>query len=406
MTVSPALVEPRTPGSGKLVHLEAGRGIASIIVVMHHFSFAFAGWIKAPFSEGGLGNTPLQFLADGSLAVNFFFVLSGFVLSLAFFRRFTFRGWSVAVVKRLPRLWLPVAISVLAGLLLLTYGGGIWRDAAELSGSDWLRAFAGANNLDTANASLPDALRQSVAVFLHRDDNYYNTNLWTMFFEYYGSVAIYGLILVVAVLGGLHSFPRALMLLVAAVALALLSGRNFILFYFTAFFAGALLAGIWSSGRLSFRLHWALNVLLIGLFLWIASGEIGTMSVKGTSASLILMVLLLQPSRIVDRLSGNTGRWLGEISFPLYLVHTLVILGPGSYVYVAFHDVLSPAALVLVTLATVMGLSFALAIPLARLDIWWVRWINDATRKAVDRLPKPPVPQRLRNRADLPPPQE
>ena len=28
------------------------------------------------------------------------------------------------------------------------------------------------------------------------------------------------------------------------------------------------------------------------------------------------------------------------------------------------------------------------------------------TRKAVDRLPKPPVPQRLRNRADLPPPQE
>lgn len=43
----------RTLGAGKLVHLEAGRGIDSIIVLVHHFSLTFADRIKAPASEGG-----------------------------------------------------------------------------------------------------------------------------------------------------------------------------------------------------------------------------------------------------------------------------------------------------------------------------------------------------------------
>jgi peptidoglycan/LPS O-acetylase OafA/YrhL len=57
----------------KMEHLEAAQGLASIVVVFHHFFLAFLLREKAE-----LENTPHYFWVNGEAAVNFFFVLSGF----------------------------------------------------------------------------------------------------------------------------------------------------------------------------------------------------------------------------------------------------------------------------------------------------------------------------------------
>lgn len=60
----------------KLAHLEAMRGIAAIIVVGDHLALTFSErsiWFAAPW----------YILINGGAAVLFFFVLSGYVLTLA-----------------------------------------------------------------------------------------------------------------------------------------------------------------------------------------------------------------------------------------------------------------------------------------------------------------------------------
>lgn len=65
----------------KLTYLECARGVASVIVVFHHFTLAFLPKNTLPIWQHGIKYTPLYFFINGDGAVNFFFVLSGFVLT-------------------------------------------------------------------------------------------------------------------------------------------------------------------------------------------------------------------------------------------------------------------------------------------------------------------------------------
>ena len=94
--------------------LEAIRGLAAILVFARHAS-----------DPAGT-----QFLFHASLAVDLFFVLSGFVLGSAYDQRLAVQGLSTMVFmkKRFIRLYplflLASCIALLAALLALTYWGG------------------------------------------------------------------------------------------------------------------------------------------------------------------------------------------------------------------------------------------------------------------------------------------
>jgi hypothetical protein len=91
--------------TGKLLHLEAVRGLAACAVVLNHLLLAF--W--PVFAEDRSISPLLKVTYKGSFAVAVFFVLSGFVLSLSFFRTRDVRVVTSAAVRRYPRLALPVA---------------------------------------------------------------------------------------------------------------------------------------------------------------------------------------------------------------------------------------------------------------------------------------------------------
>lgn len=108
--------------------LDALRGIAALIVVIHHASLTFPAFVGGATPTGAFAHpfpgdqwavavqrSPLNIFFAGPEAVYLFFVLSGFVLTLPFDREAR-PGWLSYYPKRLVRLYLPIVASVLLAL--------------------------------------------------------------------------------------------------------------------------------------------------------------------------------------------------------------------------------------------------------------------------------------------------
>ncbi|WP_375398896.1 acyltransferase family protein [uncultured Sphingomonas sp.] len=96
---------------GELRALTSVRGIAAWLVVLYHIRRSIAG----------LPDTWLAVFARGYLAVDFFFLLSGFVIWLAWHDRLRRDGWRAAPAflrKRIARIW-PLHLAMLAAAFIL-----------------------------------------------------------------------------------------------------------------------------------------------------------------------------------------------------------------------------------------------------------------------------------------------
>jgi peptidoglycan/LPS O-acetylase OafA/YrhL len=172
----------------KLVQLEAVRGIASVVVVFHHFVLAFLPGVKAS-APTGYFVAPWQWVINGEGAVSLFFVLSGFVLTRRYFETPpAFGDVTIAAAKRFPRLFLPASASILLGYSLLAFGGRPYMEAGRLTDSWWLSEFGGSAVKGNFVPSLSSALQQCFGIFLVKQQTMYSSNLWTMRPEPFGSL--------------------------------------------------------------------------------------------------------------------------------------------------------------------------------------------------------------------------
>ncbi len=377
-----AASELSAPGD-RLVQLESARGIASIVVVLHHLCLAFLPALKAPVWEGGLEYTPLYLLVGGEGAVAFFFLLSGFVLTRRLYRDGALEPWLCSVIKRLPRLAVPVGASILLGYLILAYAGAPWEAAAALSGSTWLRDFGNAGLPAGFEPSPGDALRQSLFVFLQPYDYYYNSNLWTMGPEFYGSLVLFGLAGLSGLAGaaGLARRRRTAAVTLVHGVLAVLTACFYL--PLLPFLAGSYLAFLRAGARRAPRLSGAATAALLAGAALALSFENWTVNTLG---ALLLMVALLGDRALERRLSGRLGARLGLLSFPLYLVHALVILSVSSAVYAALQGAGAAGALVgLATVAATLLASALLCLPFVVLDSRWAAWLDRAVKAGVGR---------------------
>jgi peptidoglycan/LPS O-acetylase OafA/YrhL len=122
---------------GRFVELDSLRGLAALTVVFHHFLLAAPAIYFAilPVYDPSVRRTstalnfivfsPLHGFWSGTEAVVFFFLLSGFVLSLPFFDCSV--GYPAFVIKRICRVYLPYlsAVGVAIGLASVFSRGGI-----------------------------------------------------------------------------------------------------------------------------------------------------------------------------------------------------------------------------------------------------------------------------------------
>jgi peptidoglycan/LPS O-acetylase OafA/YrhL len=360
----------------KFIQLEAARGIASIIVVFHHFSLAFLPWIRLPVSEGGVQYTPAFIFINGTGAVTFFFLLSGFVLTYGFYQKPSDVGLARAVVKRLPRLMVPASITILVGWLIYRLEPPFFIIAATESRSDWLAGFASAGFPAGLMPTFGSALKQILLVFLVPHYFFYNSNLWTMFNEFYGSLLVFALSAVSVT--RLRNFPFGVAIVHIGLALVLYATGSSLV----DFVIGSGIA-YWMAQRnaplrpLRKELLWAgMLIAVVGFSCdrWIGHA----------CASSVVMLILLSDQSVARVASGRSAASLGLISFPIYLVHTLVILGLSSWVFsVLVKAGLRPAPTLLLTLLATLGGTALSCLPLVWIESTWIPYLNALMRRII-----------------------
>jgi len=370
------------------------RGIAALVVVLNH---AFDGFLPrySGLDYGHLGDrlqgSVLYILINGSAAVTFFFVLSAYILT----RRYCLSGDTTILlkgaIKRWPRLTGPIFAAVMVSYLLFFFHLYHFEEAGARSGSEWLVVFAGAFRqpggppITAAAIHWPDALLQGLFLTLFRGDWRFDSSLWTMKFEFIGSFIAFGL---APILREARRYASYLVISIAVLAIAILYFAYFTRSEMAAFPVGVAMAAlIPRDAHLSRAV--VFPAVLISLFLMGYPGDpIGAYAMfKGLTAlgmpfaypqiaGAAILILAVEMSPDLRRmLSGRFAAFLGGLSFPIYLLHALVIASIGSWVYLR--------AGVLPAFAAVFAVSTVASLPLMKFNDWWVGRVNALASRIV-----------------------
>jgi peptidoglycan/LPS O-acetylase OafA/YrhL len=369
--------------SRKLIELEALRGIAACVVFVHHFLLHYLPHFHGrPFPDDpfALVRTPLFALINGSAAVAVFFVLSGFVLTARAFETGTQQSLITGSLKRWPRLALPVVVANIFSGLLLAAGLFVYQDR------DWLRpdSYGGFGNL------LLSAFKEGgVTTFIYGYANF-NVVIWTMHYEFVGSLFAYGLAFAMLMFRSLTN--SMLCGLVGLIAIALFTGSGAGLY--ATVIVGVLIARLYVKGnqvkllqRLPLFAATLIAIIILcgfdgyskpsGFYSFMqpfASVSVGRGIHALGATLLVVLVLSHQPTKRL--LAGHVGGYLGRLSFPIYLVHPPILIGLIHPLHVMLVNKFGEGFAVPLCFVTAVMLTLLFAYPLLRLDEWWTDYLR------------------------------
>jgi len=386
---------------GRLIPLEAFRGMAAFIVLLHHFFLGFSplttGLLDVARDADSLIGNPLFVFVNGTGAVSFFFTLSGFVLCWSLVRKPQPGKIIHAALKRWPRLALLVLLSTLISCTLFKLNLYYFDQAAQVSGSPWLSSFAYAGWTPEFEPSYLSAFVQGVTTFLTGVVTY-NTNLWTMQPEFIGSLLVY--LLAYLCVSRWQNSGQLLRLSWVAVFFFIFLKKLFP-FVMGVMCCVHLLQAPRKSSWLASGLCMLLGLYGLGYMIpaeWYAWVQYlpdfwqkRSQTLLHTAGSLLIIYATMTNGQLFALFNGRLCQWLGRLSFTLYLIHVLVICSVSSYVYLLFTDHGWATHWVLwgTLLITIVG-SVAASLPLSMLDDWWVRQVNQWVKRwwPVDSAPR------------------
>jgi peptidoglycan/LPS O-acetylase OafA/YrhL len=294
------------------------RGWASLVVMLFHIFREVLGgvipWVHSPLL------TPFM---DGKLPVLVFFVLSGDALSTRFFQNGSIQGVHSLLIKRYLRLTAPILLACSIVYLLMKTGLTFHLQAAkELPGQEWLPRML------TFDPSLITLFRYSVIQVYtnHSTETSYIPMLWTMSLEMTGSMLTF---LFCYVHGSLRH-PRALLLVLSCALMSLGS-------LLAVFFIGMLFSEIRANRstikiRAPFdsQLFYAL-LFFAALALFSATTDRHLPNPAAMFGACLLVAGAYGNNGLKEFFSNGFSKYLGEISFPLYLVHFPAIISIQSF---------------------------------------------------------------------------
>lgn len=317
--------------------LDGLRGVAALLVLWYHVheGLSFAN-PEAPVIDG---------INHGYLAVDFFFMLSGFVIGYAYDDRWQ-KGMTTGnfLRRRLIRLHPMVIMGAFWGAIAFCLQGCVQWDGSHVAVSAVMLALLMAMFFIPAVPGAPYEVRGNGEAFP------LNGPAWSLFFEYIGNL-IYVLLI--------RRLPtRALVVLTVLLGLSLcafvcldvsgygclgvgwtMEGMGFfygllrMMFPFT---AGLLLSRCFRPFRLR-GAFWICSLLLLVLFCVPYIEGSGTLCLNGVyeTCCLVLVfpvvVCMGASGHTTDRFSTRVCKFLGDISFPLYIIHY-----PTMYLFYAW----------------------------------------------------------------------
>lgn len=308
--------------------LDGLRGVAAITVVWFHIFEAFA--------TSHLD----QRINHGYLAVDFFFILSGFVIGYAYDDRWGKMKTKDFIKRRVIRLHPMVVMGAIIGAVMFYWQGcPVWDVSKVTIGALFMATFINALLLPATPGTEIRGLGEMYPL---------NGPGWSLFFEYIGNI-LYALFI--------HKFStRALAVLV------FLAGCGLAIFAIggpygdicagfsltgTEFTAGSLrLLFSFSAGLLLFRIFkpvkvkgafWICSLSIIALlsvprlggaeYLWMN----GVYDTVCFAVFFPFLVYLGASGKTTDKYTTRICKFLGDISYPLYMVHY-----PFIYLYYAW----------------------------------------------------------------------
>lgn len=349
---------PDSPVSHRLPYLDALRGVAALVVFFTH---CYAIWPEGQRQElYWINHTPLRMFINGSAAVTFFFVLSGYVLALPFLAGRAPR-WKNFIVRRFCRIYLPFSATILFAWLLYLFVGGMpvpgtspWFEEQWRTPFNWI------------------AILRHLALIGTVADMNLNSSIWTIIVELRVALIFSGLIWLCrsTVRGGVtavicyvlctwllrtHSPPLdpALLDTDSFGTTFLITGRQIPFF----------MMGILVAKHQAYLQSLCLRLpFFIALPMWLACFAVlcaphytGETVLESLMAALLLATLpvmpLAQKTLVLPPLL-----WLGRISYSFYLIHipvlfTLFHIGNGHW---PFWTVVLLAALTSLLVALVV----------------------------------------------------
>ncbi|ARD41153.1 acyltransferase family protein [Actinomyces gaoshouyii] len=351
-----ATATPPAPpqGAGRLRELDGLRGLAAIVVLIHHClltvpALAEVGARPGTAPDGALERllslTPAHLLWGGYEAVLIFFILSGVALSYPIAQRRaagTQFDWVDYAPRRLIRLWVPAGASTLLAIALII----LVPRSNDASLGAWVRAHY------VSDISIKQTVRELALLPTYA---YRNSVLWSLHAEAIFSILLPLIILIVALAARAR---LSWALLAAALAVPLVSGDPGSALFLPVFAIGAVLGWRWGTmpDPLPARpARWAGAAAVVCLITmtspwWTApetwpgllSGEpsaalvplgspaspwghrLGSAIAVASAAAAI--ALIVRAGALRPLLRSKVVQISGELSFSLYLVHTPMVL--------------------------------------------------------------------------------
>lgn len=304
--------------------LDGLRGVAALFVILYHFGEGFA---TSPVD---------QFMNHGYLAVDFFFILSGFVIGYAYDSRWQ-KGMTAGrfMLRRVIRLHPMVIIAVVLGAIAWIIQGSIRWDGTPMPLSNLLIAIVLGLLLIPTFPGAGSDVRGNNEMFP------LNGPSWSLFFEYIGSL-LYAL--------WLHRLSTKWLrvyTLISAIGLIVSTMCNMSGAYHLGVGWSMIDYGFWGGFfRMSFAFSlgllmsrdfkpikirgafWICTIILAVIFSvpYVSGGDdISILNAFYDLASamifLPLVVYLGASGKTTDRTSTGICETLGQLSYPVYISH-------------------------------------------------------------------------------------
>lgn len=328
----------------KMLALEGIRGIAALVVIFDHLHLAFfvetdqaiASYLNThfPFLISKAGQYFVTGLHDGNFAVWVFWVMSAFVLSRKYFQLTkanrdldSAEYLTRSVIKRYPRLFVPIFASVLFAFIILSAGWMTNNDLGERLGTHtsqgWLFTFY------EFEPSLTQAVKSAVwdTFFDFNRDTTYNTVLWTMQPEFFGSVFLFGFL---SLFGN-----KTIRWFAYPIIILILYFKE--LHWLNAFLLGIVLCDLYENTDVfakagsALKPGWLQAFFGLGIMVLIGAPNYG--GVFHLIIAVVLIFLALSTKVVAGVFSAKLPVYLGKISFSLYLIHVPILCSATGFIY-------------------------------------------------------------------------
>lgn len=351
----------------KIVHLEGLRGIAAMVVFFGHlkstlwngeYNYLSKLLVEAdyPFMGSQILLNLLALLIDGTLAVWIFWALSSYVISIKLFKKSD--NYDKVIIgyfsKRYVRLAIPVLASVLFAYVLLKAGlmfNHTLASSATFANRVWLSSFY--NFPPDILFALKSALYDTF--FFYNNNTSYNSVLWTIQYEFLGSLFTFSIFGVIR-----HNKVRFFFyLIIFAITIKLR------MLWLAAFVIGHVLADFDFSSfnktfyrKLKIYEYLILKKYSILLFLGLMIVLLGRSTMTSLHIPMdfqnlflsVFIVYLCMRSRLMKTILGHTlPAFLGKISFAFYLIHIPIICSFTSYALLQNNTLLYRSFIALAT---------------------------------------------------------